>query len=93
MLLCQSPHHRGLVIYWKKKLGRNADSFDIIKKPPLDNQQVTLPFRYEMGSRKTHPPIPSIPTFVQTTAMETENEDPEPLYERPDPMDDYTEMS
>ena len=83
--------HRALgVIYWKRKRARNTE---ITKQLPLDNQQGTLPSRYELGSRQPRIPIPDTPTIVQTTAMEREDEDSGPLYECPDPLEDYTEMS
>ena len=81
------------MIYWKRKSAQNTDTFGITKQPPHDNQQGTLPSRYEMGSRKPRPPIPSTPLSMQTTAMENENEDFGPLYECTDPLEDYTEMS
>ena len=79
---------RALVVYWKKKLTQSTDTANTNnQKPPLKSELRTLAPHYQMSDLKVHPRIPYTTTALQTTAIDNETEEFEPVYESTEPID------
>lgn len=80
-------------MYCKKKPIQGTNTANTNNQKILvKSEQGTLTPRYEMSNKKACLPTPFAPTALQTTAMEIETDETEPVYEITEPID-YDEMS
>ena len=80
-------------MYWKKKPSQNVDSSILKRQQSLEIKDGSLVSCYEMANTKPAPSTSCTPAMMKTTALNKKTVEDQPVYEFPETVNCYAELS